>query len=582
MTESASGTGGALAGTLYEGTFPASSRTTLDAALDTLQHNRTTWAGLPLLERIDLIRRLRRSFAEVAEEWVEACIAAERQPTDPRLGEEWIVGPYFIQRNLRLLQVVLRNLSVAGFPRIPGPVRSLSNGRVAAQVFPFDLYDRLFYPGVSGEVWMQEGVTTANLRQHQAAAYREDHPGRVALVLSAGNVSSIGPMDALYKLFVDRQVVIYKIHEVNEYLGPLLERGFRPLIEAGFLRLVYGGVDVGSYLCQHEAVDTLHITGSDKTYEAIVFGTGTEGARRKAERRPQLDKPVTAELGNVSPVLVVPGVWSREELCYQAENVATMLANNGGFNCNALRVLITWEDWPQRAEFLEALRTCLGEIEPRYAYYPGAEQRFARFIEAHPEAERLGESPPGTLPWTMVPDLDADSADEICFRTESFCALFGELPLGAASAADYVEAAVAFCNDRLWGTLNATILVHPSSLEEAALGAAVERAVADLRYGSVAINHWAAISYGVVVTPWGAFPGHPPHDIQSGCGVVHNVLMFDRVEKSVFRAPFQARPKPPWFLSHARSFELGRRLTEFETQPSPWKLPGIFRLALGG
>ena len=47
----------------------------------------------------------------------------------------------------------------------------------------------------------------------------------------------------------------------------------------------------------------------------------------------------------------------------------------------------------------------------------------------------------------------------------------------------------------------------------------------------MSINHWAAIGYGLVVTPWGAYPGHPPHDIQSGVGVVHNTLMFSRVEK---------------------------------------------------
>ena len=52
--------------------------------------------------------------------------------------------------------------------------------------------------------------------------------------------------------------------------------------------------------------------------------------------------------------------------------------------------------------------------------------------------------------------------------------------------------------------------------------------MADLRYGTVSVNHWAAVGYGLVITPWGAFPGHTRPDIQSGTGSVHNTLMFDR------------------------------------------------------
>lgn len=565
------------------GRIPASSTAAIEAALDTLRQRRSDWAGLPILERIDLLRKTRRSFAEVADEWVAACIEAEGQPEDEgRLGEEWLVGPYFILRNLRLLQIVLRNLSVAGHPRVPGPVKTLPDGKVSAQVFPFDLYDRIFYPGVVGEVWMQDEVTEANLREHQAAAYREDHPGAVALVLSAGNVSSIGPMDALYKLFVDRQTVVFKIHEVNDYLGPLIERGFRPLIEAGFFRLVYGGANEGAYLCDHDKVDSIHITGSDRTYEAIVFGAGEEGARRKEAREPRLTKPITAELGNVSPVIVIPGPWSAADIDYHAENVASMLANNAGFNCNALRVLITWEGWLQRGAFLDAVRRALARITPRQAYYPGAQDRYDAFVEAHPEAERFGDAAPNVLPWTLIPGLDATKADDICFQREAFCSLFGETALAAEDPESFLDGAVRFCNDELWGTLNATLLVHPETASDAVLGPAVERAVRDLRYGSVAINHWAAIAYAVAVTPWGAYPGHPPHDIQSGTGVVHNVLMFDRVEKTVFRAPFRAHPKPPWFLSHRTAYELCRKLTHFEISPSPFKLPGIFNLALRG
>ena len=133
----------------------------------------------------------------------------------------------------------------------------------------------------------------------------------------------------------------------------------------------------------------MHITGSDKTYDAVVFGTGPEGARRKAADEPVLDKPVTAELGNVSPVIVVPGKWSTAELLYQAEHVATMLVNNAGFNCVSARVVVTHADWPQREAFLGALTQALAGITTRRAYYPGAADRRDAFLAAHPEAEEL-------------------------------------------------------------------------------------------------------------------------------------------------------------------------------------------------
>jgi len=182
----------------------------------------------------------------------------------------------------------------------------------------------------------------------------------------------------------------------------------------------------------------------------------------------------------------------------------------------------------------------------------------------------------------MALDLDPDQRDDVAFTTEAFCSFFGAVPLPAAGAVDFVRQAVEFCNGTLWGTLNATLIVHPDSAAEPELGAAVEQAIAELRYGTVSVNHWAAIGYGLVVTPWGAYPGHPPQDIRSGVGVVHNTLMFSDVEKGVVRAPFRARPKPPWFVLHRTSHELLRKLTYFEAAPAPWKLPAIFALALQG
>ena len=521
----------------------------------------------------------------VADRWAAACISAEGlDPEDPSSGEEALVGPYFFVRNVRLLRDALRDIERHGVPGIAGSVRTRRDGQVTARVFPISVYDWLFYPGISAEVWMEPGVSTQGLSHTQALAYRGggDSAGRVSLVLGAGNVSSIGPMDILSKLFVENSVVVFKPHPVNEYLRPILEVGLRALVERGVVRFVAGGADVGAALCRHPEVDDIHMTGSDRTYEAIVFGPGAGGQERKARDERLIHKPVSAELGNVSPVIVVPGRWSAADMASQAENIATMLTNNGGFNCNAARVIVTHAGWSQREQLLAAVRDRLSRTAPRVAYYPGAAARFDAFAAAHPEMRQLGQRTDERLPWAIVEGVDPEQRDDICFTTEAFCSVFAETALPADSTAEFVDRAVAFANDALWGTLNATLIVDPRTQREPATGAAVERALADLRYGTVSLNAWAALGFGLGVLPWGAFPGNFPTAIGSGVGMVHNTLMFARPQKSVIRAPFRPLLKPVWYVSHRTAHRLTPRLCRFEASPSLGALPAIVALAIRG
>ncbi len=568
---------------------PPSSRQAMDAAVAALQERKRAWVETSVRDRIRLLEELTRSFLSVAGRWAAACIAAEGLDPERGHAEESLTGPYFILRNLRLLRLSLADIEKHGRPRIPGSVRTRTDGQVTARIFPYDIWDSIFYGGVTADVWMEPGVTAEGLAETQAVAYHakplRENAGGVSLVLGAGNVSSIGPMDALYKLFVEDRVVLFKTHPINVYLGPLMEEGMRPLIQQGFLRVVYGGGEEGAYLVEHPGVDEIHITGSDRTYEAIVFGPGEEGRRRKERDEPVNTKRFTSELGNVSPVIVVPGPkgsWSEVDFRYQAENIATMLVNNAGFNCNALRLVIQHAASPQRRPLLDSVRDVLRTTPPRRAWYTGAGDRFDAFLAAHPEAETFGERSGDRLPWMLVPGVDSGYREDICFRTEAFCSLFAETVLGAATVPEYLERAVAFCNDTLWGTLNATLIVHPAALRDPSVAEAVDKAIADLRYGTVSVNHWAAIGYGLVITPWGAFPGHTRTDIQSGTGWVHNTLMFDRPQKAVVRAPFRAIPKPAWFITHKTAHRLTPKLVAFEASPSFAKLPGILSLALRG
>ncbi len=562
-----------------------STQEAMDASVKSLQAHKDAWVALTIRERIVILDQLIKDFTAITPRWIAACLRAKGVAEDsPAASEEWAAGPWPVLRNLRQLRQSLVDIESSGHPKIPGPVTTRPDGQVVAQVFPQTAYDRIFFMGITGEIWMEPGVTAEELPNTQAVAYqKQDHSGKVALVLGAGNVSSIGPMDILYKLFVEDQVVLLKSNPVNAYLDPLLEESFRALVEPGFLAIAHGGAVEGAYLCNHPDIDEIHITGSDKTFDAIVFGTGMEGATRKAANTPLLSKRITGELGNVSPVIVVPGPWSASDITYQAEHIASMLTNNAGFNCNATRVIINQADWEQRDQLLQQMRAVLASVPTRNAYYPGAQERQHSFIAAHPEAEQIGGASEQQLPWTLIPGIDAQNEDDICFTTEAFCGLFAETTLSATSVADYIDRAVAFANDHLWGTLNATILVHPQSLKVPAVAAALERAVANLRYGAIGINYWAGTAFAMAVPTWGAFPGHSIDNIQSGTGVVHNTLMFSRPQKSVLRGPFRSMPTPPWFVTRGKTgLKVFPKLVNLEAAPSPWKVPAILWSAILG
>ncbi|RME01609.1 MAG: aldehyde dehydrogenase family protein [Deltaproteobacteria bacterium] len=388
-------------------------------------------------------------------------------------------------------------------------------------------------------------------------------------------------MDALYKMFVERKSVILKMNPVNAYLGPFIEEAFCELVDAGYFAVVYGGAEVGAYLVEHAGVDEIHITGSNHTHDRIVWGPpGPEREARIAANDPLVKKEITSELGNVSPVVVVPGVFSEKELDFQAANIASMLANNAGFNCNAAKLLVLSRHWPQRERFLERLAEKFREIPPRKAYYPGAAERHRRFLEGHAHVETFGEAGEGELPWALIRDIDPEARDDLCFREEAFCSILGETSLPEKDPLAFLDRAVTFCNEAVWGTLNITLIV-PSAFERnerEAMLAAIDR----LRYGTVGINHWAGLVYGMVSPPWGAFPGSPLTDIQSGRGWVHNTFLFDAPQKVVLRGPLTVSPRPAWFYDHRSVHELGRRLTRFEETGSLLALPSVVFSALKG
>jgi len=436
---------------------------------------------------------------------------------------------------------------------------------------------------------MQPGVSISEVRSRCGRCLREHSSARVALVLGAGNISSIAPLDVLYKLYADGDVVVLKMNPLNAVLQPVLERIFAPLVRQGFVRFASGGADVGAYLAHHPDVGAVHMTGSAAVHDVVAFGDGPEGARRKTEGQPLLDKPITSELGGVSPTIVVGGRWEEADLRYQAENVAVQKLHNCGFNCVASQVLVLPAGWPQADRFLAHVRDAIRRAPTRPAYYPGAAQRQARAVEAHPDAELLGGDVPRTL---LAKNVDPRDPHEPAFTGEFFAPVLAVTRLPGRAQREFLDAAVAFSNDRLAGTLAVNIIADPHTLNR--LGSHLEDAIVRLRYGAVGVNCWSAFAYLSPRATWGAYPGSKLSDVQSGIGVVHNALLLENPQRSVARGAFRPfprsllggeislSPKPPWHLDNRTGNLTTQRLTRFEASRGIRHLPGIFASALRG
>jgi len=561
----------------------------LDQSIQVLQDHKDQWACLPIPEKIALLEEIRRRLAEKSQAWVEASVRGKQmQMHAPEEGEEWTGGPWTLAERINGYIDTLGALE-HGRMLMPKKIHNLPNGQLAARVFPNTILDKIMLNGITAEIWMQPGVTQANLTGSMAAFYQQKKPsGKVALILGAGNVAGIPPRDLLYRLYSLGHVVILKMSPINDYLGPIFEDIFAPFVQAGYLRFSYGGGEVGNYLVHHPGVDEIHMTGGVHTYQAILFGSGPEGAERKRQNQPFLKKPFTGELGGVTPTIIVPGKWTKADIRYQAENVATMKLQNAGCNCVASQVLDMSESWEQHNEFLEAVRQLMQELPARPSYYPGTAERANEAVRIHPEAELFS----GDVPRTLILGLDPQAGEELCFQQELFSPVLAQIDLPGKNNADFLHNAVRFCNEKLYGTLGATILIHPKTMKQ--LGPDFEAALTALHYGAIGINIWNASAFLLVQATWGAFPGSTIDAIQSGFGIVGNSFMFDKPERTVVRGSFYPfprtwlhgdpafLPKPPWFLTNKTAHITTRGVAKITMDPKWRYLPGILWSALKG
>ena len=336
---------------------------------------------------------------------------------------------------------------------------------------------------------------------------REAGRGGVATVHRDDAVSSIPLIETLQTLFGEGRVVLLQLSTGS--LVPIFEGALRPVVDEGFVRIVIG-------------------------------------------------EPAT-EPGSVTPVIVVPGDWSVADFERQARVIATMLTHGASYEPGAARLLITDPRWRGRDRLLAALREVLRGVPNRFAFHPGAQGRFARFMQAHPDIELHGTGHPGSLPWGLIANLNP-YCEDLAFTTDPFAPILSETSLHSSSSAEFIDRAAVFCNERVCGTFVAGVIVDPHSSRDPSTAAALKRGIERLDYRMVTIN----------LPPFVGL-GHAQEGPEAGR---HGTI--------VIRGTFRPITKPPWLVTHSQSHAVFRRLVRYEAAPSMAQVPAIIWHSIRG
>jgi len=429
-----------------DATLDAEATRQLDSTIARLAGSENSFGALSVADRARLVDRLHASVSAASAEWVRAASRIKKlEPDSPYVGEEWISGPYAVLASLAVLHSALTAIAAGKSPLAGKKFGRAPGNRVTVPVLPGSVKESILFNGFRAEVWMPPGTSEETTKAR--AGLGELDPtktGGVGLVLGAGNITSIPPLDVLYELFANNRISLLKLNPVLADMEAVYRAALAPLIEAGLLEIVQGGGAVGSYLAHHAGISHVHITGSSATHDVVVWGPGQPGRDRRKANTPLLQKPITSELGGVSPIILVPGKWSKADLRYQAEHVATQRLHNGGYNCIAGQIVVLSSDWAQKDAFLVELRAALDRAPVRAPWYPGSDDRVAAAAKAHPTASRHASDT------RLLVEITADGDASTIETTEYFSPVLGVVQL-PGTGLDFLASAVTTVNDDFRG-----------------------------------------------------------------------------------------------------------------------------------
>ena len=295
-------------------------------------------------------------------------------------------------------RVPLPESAVAGAPRRPGDAPGGPGGRLRPGDLPRGR------PPTYGWTRRWPGRTsTANLGAFYTKGVTP--PAGVSLVLGAGNVAAIAPLDVVHKMFVEGTTVAAQVQPGERVHGAArragLRRPHRRRVRAR--RCTAAGPTTATTWCRHPAVSQVHLTGSAATYDAVVWGPGQAAAAARRPGHPSSTSRSPVNWATSSPVIVVPGQWSERALRLRAEDVATQITQNGGFNCNAARVVVLPSAGRSGASSSTTCAGCCASLPPRPCLLPGGGGRPTTATWPPTTVSRpSGNARPGVLPPALL------------------------------------------------------------------------------------------------------------------------------------------------------------------------------------
>ena len=528
----------------------------IDRFITTLRTKSKEFNSISNVQLASMLEETISNIKEVAFFWATICSDNKGTTKTPAEGEEWLGGPF---ASVLATQYYIKSLTNDD-DLVEKKYNSEEN---SYKVFPNSFTERITFPFIDAKVIFNKSMSFEDINKYRGFSKRYDIDPSITLVLGAGNFSSIPYLDVLYHLITRKSVILLKLNPVNEYLKPVFEKVFQNFIERGYIIVTTGNIDESKYMASHPGINHIHLTGSDKTFEDIVYGRELKEKERRSKSLSKVNnKPITSELGNVTPIIIHPGKWSTSDIKYQARKIVTAKLNNNGFNCIAAQVVVLPDGWGQTETLIKFVKHYMSKAKERKAYYPESIERLEK-LEKDKGYERVNALSCVTPHLTR--EIKAYSKFEI---NEVWSSTIYFKKIEYTSVEDFANKAIDYCNDELWGNLGVSVIIkdHDRKFNKHITNLYIDK----LNYGTVAINEWAAIGYIIPQLPWGGFPGNRDNDIQSGQSVVHNSMLFESPLKGVVNTKFRISRiiDPPWFVTNKKARRLFKNLTYYQIHNS--------------
>ena len=357
----------------------------IDRNINTLRVNSKEFSTIDNSKLISMLEESIKNIKDVAYYW--ATVSAENKGVSNTVaeGEEWLGGPFATVFGIQYYIDTLKDLNN------PLNKELFNNNLNTYKVFPNNFLEKIFFPFISAEIKFNKNIKFSEIEEYRGFAMRYKHDPSITLILGAGNVSCIPLLDAIYHLVAKRSVVYIKLNPVNEYLLPVYEKVFKNFISLGFMVITKGTVEESKYMTEHNGIDHIHLTGSDETYENIVYGRKLNDEEKKLKSLEKINKKsFSSELGNVTPIIIHPGNWSNAELKFQARKIVTAKLNNGGFNCISAQIVLLPDKWKHTDKLMKYIKHYMNKVDDRFSYYPNS-LNILKSLEKDKNYERLND-----------------------------------------------------------------------------------------------------------------------------------------------------------------------------------------------